>query len=116
MRTRWLNYCSSLRYFTSDSSVEQFFSALLKITNLLNQPTAGIVVLVALFLWENKKEEQQITNISRNETLSRLPVRLSTNRITELVQLRDITRPVSIILLSSSYCTAFRLNFHLVSC
>ncbi|KAE8780351.1 protein LOW PSII ACCUMULATION 1, chloroplastic [Hordeum vulgare] len=54
----------------------------------------GIVVLVALFVWENKKEEEQITNISRNETLSRLPVRLSTNRITELVQLRDITRPV----------------------
>lgn len=49
---------------------------------------------MALFFWENKKEEQQITNISRNETLSRLPVRLSTNRITELVQLRDITRPV----------------------
>ncbi|KAG8052308.1 hypothetical protein GUJ93_ZPchr0001g32513 [Zizania palustris] len=54
----------------------------------------GVVVLVALFFWENKKEEQQITQISRNETLSRLPVRLSTNRITELVQLRDITRPV----------------------
>uniref|UniRef100_A0A0E0MW61 Uncharacterized protein n=1 Tax=Oryza rufipogon TaxID=4529 RepID=A0A0E0MW61_ORYRU len=54
----------------------------------------GIVVLVALYFWENKKEEQQITQISRNETLSRLPVRLSTNRIIELVQLRDITRPV----------------------
>ncbi|XP_062198551.1 protein LOW PSII ACCUMULATION 1, chloroplastic [Phragmites australis] len=54
----------------------------------------GIVVLVALYLWENKKEEKQITQISRNETLSRLPVRLSTNRIIELVQLRDITRPV----------------------
>lgn len=56
----------------------------------------GIVVLVALFIWENRKEEQQITVISRNETLSRLPVRLSTNRITELVQLRDITRFESI--------------------
>ncbi|KAJ1274447.1 hypothetical protein BS78_05G062300 [Paspalum vaginatum] len=54
----------------------------------------GIVVLVALYFWENKKEEKQITQISRNETLSRLPVRLSTNRIIELVQLRDITRPV----------------------
>ncbi|CAL4956729.1 unnamed protein product [Urochloa decumbens] len=51
----------------------------------------GIVVLVALYFWENKREEKQI---SRNETLSRLPVRLSTNRIIELVQLRDITRPV----------------------
>ncbi|KAL6884687.1 hypothetical protein ACP4OV_010623 [Aristida adscensionis] len=54
----------------------------------------GIVVLVALYFWENRKEEKQITQISRNETLSRLPVRLSTNRIIELVQLRDITRPV----------------------
>ncbi|KAK3164352.1 hypothetical protein QOZ80_1AG0016450 [Eleusine coracana subsp. coracana] len=54
----------------------------------------GIVVLVALYFWENKKEEKQITQISRNETLSRLPVRLSTNRIIELVQLRDINRPV----------------------
>ncbi|CAD6231386.1 unnamed protein product [Miscanthus lutarioriparius] len=54
----------------------------------------GIVVLVALYFWENKKEEKQITQISRNETLSRLPVRLSTNRIIELVQLRDVTRPV----------------------
>jgi hypothetical protein len=62
----------------------------------LNQYAAGIVVLVALYFWENKKEEKQITQISRNETLSRLPVRLSTNRIIELVQLRDITRPVSI--------------------
>lgn len=53
-------------------------------------------MLVALYFWENKKEEKQITQISRNETLSRLPVRLSTNRIIELVQLRDITRPVSI--------------------
>nr|CAB3473112.1 unnamed protein product [Digitaria exilis] len=53
----------------------------------------GIVVLVALYFWENKKEEKQITQISRNETLSRLPVRLSTNRIIELVQLRDINRP-----------------------
>jgi hypothetical protein len=62
----------------------------------LNQYAAGIVVLGALYFWENKKEEKQITQISRNETLSRLPVRLSTNRIIELVQLRDITRPVSI--------------------
>jgi hypothetical protein len=70
-------------------------------------------VLMALFLWENKKEEQQITNISRNETLSRLPVRLSTNRITELVQLRDITRPVSIILLSSFILHYISLRFSL---
>lgn len=52
---------------------------------------------MALFLWENKKEEEQLALISRNETLSRLPLRLSTNRVVELVQLRDIVRPVSII-------------------
>ncbi|XP_038905239.1 protein LOW PSII ACCUMULATION 1, chloroplastic [Benincasa hispida] len=54
----------------------------------------GIVVFVALFLWDNKKEEEQLSQISRNETLSRLPLRLSTNRIVELVQLRDTVRPV----------------------
>ncbi|KAL8149078.1 protein LOW PSII ACCUMULATION 1, chloroplastic [Apium graveolens] len=54
----------------------------------------GIVVFVALILWENKKEEEQLTQISRNETLSRLPLRLSTSRVVELVQLRDTTRPV----------------------
>ncbi|GER24742.1 protein LOW PSII ACCUMULATION 1 [Striga asiatica] len=53
----------------------------------------GIVVLVALFFWDNKKEEEQLTQITRNETLSRLPLRLSTNRIVELVQLRDTARP-----------------------
>ncbi|KAF8387835.1 hypothetical protein HHK36_026496 [Tetracentron sinense] len=54
----------------------------------------GIIVLVALFIWENKKEEEQLAQISRDETLSRLPLRLSTNRIVELVQLRDTVRPV----------------------
>ncbi|KAI4326466.1 hypothetical protein MLD38_031779 [Melastoma candidum] len=55
---------------------------------------AGIVVLGSLFFWENKKEEEQLGQISRNETLSRLPLRLSTNRVVELVQLRDTVRPV----------------------
>ncbi|XP_065861310.1 protein LOW PSII ACCUMULATION 1, chloroplastic isoform X2 [Euphorbia lathyris] len=54
----------------------------------------GIVVFVALFLWDNKKEEEQIAQITRDETLSRLPLRLSTNRVVELVQLRDTVRPV----------------------
>ncbi|XP_058076189.1 protein LOW PSII ACCUMULATION 1, chloroplastic [Magnolia sinica] len=54
----------------------------------------GIIVLVALFFWDNKKEEEQLAQISRDETLSRLPLRLSTNRIVELVQLRDTARPV----------------------
>lgn len=54
----------------------------------------GIIVLVALFSWDNKKEEEQLAQISRNETLSRLPLRLSTNRVVELVQLRDTVRPV----------------------
>ncbi|CAI9104912.1 OLC1v1003702C1 [Oldenlandia corymbosa var. corymbosa] len=55
---------------------------------------SGIIVLVALFIWDNKKEEEQLAQISRNETLSRLPLRLSTNRVVELVQLRDNARPV----------------------
>ncbi|XP_073009789.1 protein LOW PSII ACCUMULATION 1, chloroplastic isoform X2 [Typha latifolia] len=54
----------------------------------------GIIVLVALFIWDNKKEEEQLAQILRNETLSRLPLRLSTNRVVELVQLRDTARPV----------------------
>lgn len=64
-----------------------------------NQQCPGIILLVALFLWENKKEEEQLAQITRNETLSRLPLRLSTNRIVELVQLRDTVRPVSIVAL-----------------
>ncbi|KAJ3669528.1 hypothetical protein LUZ60_011478 [Juncus effusus] len=55
---------------------------------------AGIVVLVALFLWDNKKEEEQLAQISRDEILSRLPLRLSTNRMIQLVELRDTARPV----------------------
>ncbi|XWS36192.1 hypothetical protein CRYUN_Cryun20dG0064200 [Craigia yunnanensis] len=54
----------------------------------------GIIVLVALFFWDNKKEEEQLAQISRDETLSRLPLCLSTNRVVELVQLRDTVRPV----------------------
>lgn len=54
----------------------------------------GIIVLVALFLWDNKKEEEQLAQITRDETLSRLPLHLSTNRVVELVQLRDTVRPV----------------------
>lgn len=54
----------------------------------------GIILLVALFFWDNKNEEEQLAQISRNETLSRLPLRLSTNRVVELVQLRDTVRPV----------------------
>lgn len=49
---------------------------------------------MALFFWDNKNEEEQLAQISRNETLSRLPLRLSTNRVVELVQLRDTVRPV----------------------
>ena len=51
---------------------------------------------MVLFLWDNKKEEEQLAQITRDETLSRLPLRLSTNRIVELVQLRDTVRPVSV--------------------
>lgn len=49
---------------------------------------------MALFFWDNKKEEEQLAQISRDETLSRLPLRLSTNRVVELVQLRDTVRPM----------------------
>ncbi|CAI0460220.1 unnamed protein product [Linum tenue] len=54
----------------------------------------GIIVFVALFIWDNKKEEQQLAQITRDETLSRLPLRLSTNRVVELVQLRETVRPL----------------------
>lgn len=54
----------------------------------------GIILLVALFFWDNKKEEEQLAQITRDETLSRLPLRLSTNRVVELVQLRETVRPV----------------------
>ena len=69
-------------------------------TKVLEQQRTGIVVLVALFIWENKKEEEQMVQITRDETLSRLPLRLSTNRVVELVQLRDTVRPVSLFLIS----------------
>jgi hypothetical protein len=65
---------------------------------------------VALFLWDNKKEEEQLAQISRNEILSRLPLRLSTNRVVELVQLRDIVRPVSICVFFLSHYL-FIVNF-----
>ncbi|KAJ1687709.1 hypothetical protein LUZ63_019099 [Rhynchospora breviuscula] len=54
----------------------------------------GIVVLVALFFWDNNREEEQLAQISRDETLSRLPLRLSTNRMIQLNELRDTARPV----------------------
>lgn len=81
-----------------------------------NQQCAGIVVFVALFLWDNKKEEEQIAQISRNETLSRLPLRLSTNRVVELVQLRDTVRPVSIYVnFSSVFSLPSALYFFVVN-
>lgn len=67
---------------------------LLEMLPLMLEHSTGIIVLVALFFWDNKKEEEQLAQISRDETLSRLPVRLSTNRVVELVQLRDTVRPV----------------------
>ncbi|KAI8574713.1 hypothetical protein RHMOL_Rhmol01G0375800 [Rhododendron molle] len=59
---------------------------------------AGIIIFVALFFWDNKKEEEQLAQTSRNETLSRLPLRLSTKRVVELVQLRDTVRPETVSL------------------
>lgn len=69
---------------------------LVEMTKSLNQLSTGIIVFVAVYLWDNKKEEEQLAQIARDETLSRLPLRLSTSRVVELVQLRDTFRPVSI--------------------
>jgi len=51
-------------------------------------------VFVWLFRLDTQKEEEQIVRISRDETLSRLPLRMQSGRIVELVQLRDSSRPV----------------------
>lgn len=70
------------------------FGRLLEMLPSILEHCVGFAVLVALFFWENKKEEEQLAQITRDETLSRLPLRLSTSRIVELVQLRETTRPV----------------------
>ena len=51
-------------------------------------------MLLALFLWEQRKEEEQLAQVSRDETLSRLPLRLQSGKVVELVQMRGTTRPV----------------------
>ncbi|KAL3572420.1 hypothetical protein D5086_026324 [Populus alba] len=56
--------------------------------------TGGIIVLVALFFWDNKRGEEQLAEITKDETLSSLPSHLSTNQVVKLVQLRDTVRPV----------------------
>lgn len=66
----------------------------LEMLPLMLEQSVGIIASVALFLWDNKKEEEQLAQITRDETLSRLPLRLSTHRVVELVQLRDTVRPV----------------------
>lgn len=71
---------------------------------------AGGGVFVALYLWENKKEEEQIFRITRDERLSRLPLRLSTGRIVELVQLRENTRPVGTSEFCPSHLSMFLLR------
>lgn len=63
---------------------------------------------MALFFWDNKKEEEQLAQISRDETLSRLPLRLSTNRVVELVQLRDTVRPVSVNIFPHLICPVLK--------
>ncbi|KAJ6972978.1 hypothetical protein NC653_033342 [Populus alba x Populus x berolinensis] len=55
--------------------------------------TGGIIVLVALFFWDNKRGEEQLAEITKDETLSSLPSHLSTNQVVKLVQLRDTVRP-----------------------
>ncbi|KAH6558492.1 hypothetical protein KP509_1Z061600 [Ceratopteris richardii] len=66
----------------------------LEVAKNLGINLAGIVIFVALFIWDTRKEEQQLIRISRDETLSRLPLRLNSNRVVELVQLRDTFRPI----------------------
>lgn len=95
-----------LQYYPIDASY-----LILSLTKLLNQHFTGIIVLVALFFWDNKKEEEQLVQISRDETLSRLPLRLSTNRIVELVQLRDTARPVS-----NSFSLSLRCSLIILCC
>lgn len=80
-------------------------------TNLCHGAGGG--AFVALYLWENRKEEEQISRITRDETLSRLPVRLATNRIVELTQLRENTRPVSQIIVANCSCHPLFLVFRL---
>ncbi|CAI5474867.1 unnamed protein product [Closterium sp. Yama58-4] len=54
----------------------------------------GGVAMVGLYLWEQRREEEQMGRVSRDETLSRLPLRLQSGKVVELVQLRGTTRPV----------------------
>jgi hypothetical protein len=54
----------------------------------------GIAAFVALFIWDKKKENEQLERIARDETLSRLPLRLQSGKLVELSQLRENYRPV----------------------
>eukprot|EP00271_Cylindrocystis_brebissonii_P000805 TRINITY_DN1099_c1_g2_i1.p1 TRINITY_DN1099_c1_g2~~TRINITY_DN1099_c1_g2_i1.p1 ORF type:complete len:541 (+),score=98.68 TRINITY_DN1099_c1_g2_i1:117-1739(+) len=65
-------------------------------TNLAINVGGGLV-FVALFLWDQRQEERQLERVSRDETLSRLPLRLSTSRVVELNELRGTTRPVILV-------------------
>ncbi|CAN0888987.1 Protein LOW PSII ACCUMULATION 1, chloroplastic, partial [Linum grandiflorum] len=77
--------------FIAAAGISTFFTVPRLVRAILG---GGIAVLVALLVWDNKKEEQQLAQITRDETLSRLPLRLSTSRVVELVQLRDTYRPL----------------------
>lgn len=55
----------------------------------------GAAALVALFRWDQRQEEAQMARVSRDETLSRLPLRLGAGgRVAELAQLRGSSRPI----------------------
>ncbi|CAI7741686.1 unnamed protein product [Closterium sp. NIES-53] len=54
----------------------------------------GGAAMVGLYLWEQRREEEQMGRVSRDETLSRLPLRLQSGKVVELVQLRGTTRLV----------------------
>ncbi|CAI5945140.1 unnamed protein product [Closterium sp. NIES-64] len=56
----------------------------------------GGAAMVGLYLWEQRREEEQMGRVSRDETLSRLPLRLQSGKVVELVQLRGTTRPAAV--------------------
>ncbi|GKD76085.1 protein low PSII accumulation 1, chloroplastic, partial [Tanacetum coccineum] len=53
---------------TEAAGISLFFT----LPRLFFASQGGIVVFVALYIWDNKKEEEQLALITRNETLSRL--------------------------------------------
>ena len=47
-----------------------------------------------LYQWDQGKEEEQLARLSRDENLSRLPLRIGGEKVVKLNELRESTRPV----------------------